>query len=187
MLAVPPALHTSRADGRQRHNPVTGDGGSSSLVGSRKSDPEVPREFSHIGAILIVGFVSQVGCDLTFNRAAPDGNTIDAADRRRRVMPSRDPIKLDLVTASIVSRLNGMEIDAHSIPVTEREGGGQPVSFYQKPAGLEDPAAYGNGGRTYNKVKIIVLPCLTPQERIDSPTSVDPGLHPCGLKLGEHG
>ena len=39
-------------------------------------------------------------------------------------MPSRDAIKLDLVAASIGSRLNGMEIDAPSIRVTERQGGG---------------------------------------------------------------
>ena len=39
-------------------------------------------------------------------------------------MPSRDAIKLDLVTASIGSRLNGMKIDAHCIRVTERQGGG---------------------------------------------------------------
>ena len=69
------------------------------------------REFRHIGAILVVGFVSQVGCDLTLNRGAADGKTVDAAGRRRRVMPSRDAIKLDLITAAIGGRLNGMEID----------------------------------------------------------------------------
>ena len=95
------------------------------------------REFSHIGTVLVVGFVSQVGCDLTFNRAAADGTAIDAAGRRRRVMPSRDAIKLDLVTASIGSRLNGMKIDAHCIRVTERQGGGQPVSFHQETTGLD--------------------------------------------------
>ena len=35
-------------------------------------------------------------------------------------MPSRDAIKLDLVTTSIGSRLNGMKINARSIRVTER-------------------------------------------------------------------
>ena len=102
-------------------------------------------------------------------------------------MPSRDAIKLDLVTASIGSRLNGMKIDAHCIRVTERQGGGQPVSFHQETTGLEDPATCGDGVRTYNKVKIVVLPCLPPQERVDSPAPVDPGCHPCGLKLTEHG
>jgi hypothetical protein len=69
---------------------------------------------------LVVGFVCQVGGDLTFTRAAADGKAVDAAGRWRRVMPLRDAIKLDLFTASIGSQLNGMEIDAHSIRVTER-------------------------------------------------------------------
>jgi hypothetical protein len=102
-------------------------------------------------------------------------------------MPSRDAVKLDLVTASIGSRLNGMEIYARSIRVTERQGGGQPVSFHQETPGLQDPAACGNRVRTYNKVDIIVLPCLTPQQRVDSPAPVEPGVHPCGLKLAQHG
>ena len=102
-------------------------------------------------------------------------------------MPSRDAVKLDLVTASIGSRLNGMEIDAPSVRVTERKGGGQPVSFHQETPSLEDPAACGDGVRTYNKVEIIVLPCLTPQERVDSPAPVHPGVHPGGLKLTQHG
>jgi hypothetical protein len=102
-------------------------------------------------------------------------------------MPSRDAVKLDLVTASIASRLNGMEIDAPSVRVTERQGSGQPVSLHQEAPGLEDPAARGNGIRTYNKVDIIVLPCLTPQERVDSPAPVEPGVHPCGLELAQHG
>jgi hypothetical protein len=147
----------------------------------------VPREFSHIGAILVVGFVSQVGRDLAFNRAAADGNAIDAAGRRRRVMPLRDAVGLALVTASVGSRLNGMKIDARSVRVTERESGGQPVSLDQETAGLKDPAACRNGGHVHDKVKIIVLPCLVPQECVDSPSSVDPGLHPGGLKLTEHG
>ena len=101
--------------------------------------------------------------------------------------PSREAIKLDLVTTAIGSRLNGMQIDAPPVRVTERQGGGQPVSFHQETAGLEDPAGCGDGVRTDNKVKIIVLPCLTPQERVDSPAPVDPGSHPSGLKLAEHG
>ncbi len=102
-------------------------------------------------------------------------------------MPPRDAVKLDLVTASIGSRLNEVEIDARSIRVTERQGGGQPVSFHQETPGLEDRAAGGNGVRTYNKVDIIMLPCLTPQERVYSPAPVEPGVHPCGLKLAQHG
>lgn len=102
-------------------------------------------------------------------------------------MPSRDAITLDLVTPSIGSGLNGVKIDAHSIRVTEREGSGQPLSLYQKTTGLEDPTACRDGIHIYNKVKIFVLPCLTPQERVDSPAPVDPGLHPGGLKLVEHG
>ena len=73
-------------------------------------------------------------------------------------MPPCDAVKLDLVTASIGSRLDEVEIDAHSIRVTERQGGGQPVSFHQETSGLEDRAAGGKGVRTYNKVDIIVLP-----------------------------
>lgn len=101
-------------------------------------------------------------------------------------MPSRDAVKLDLVTASIGGRLNGMEIDAHSIRVTERQGSRQPVSFHQETSGLEDPAACGNGVRTYNKVDIIVLPRLTPQKRVDSPAPVEPGVNSRGLKLAQH-
>ena len=141
----------------------------------------------HVRAVLVVGFVPQVGCDLAFNRAAADGKTIYAAGRWRRVMPSRDAVKLDLVTASIASRLNGMEIDAPSVRVTERQGSGQPVSFHQETPRLEDRAAGGNGVRTDNKVDIIVLPCLTPQERVDSPAPVEPSVRPCGLKLAQHG
>ena len=102
-------------------------------------------------------------------------------------MPPRDAVKLDLVTASIGSRLDEVEIEAHSIRVTERQGRGQPVSFHQETSGLEDPAADGNGLGPYNKVDIIVLPCLTSQERVDSPAPVEPGVHPCGLKLAKHG
>ena len=78
-------------------------------------------------------------------------------------MPSRDAVKLDLVTASIGGRLNGMEIDAHPVRVTERQGGGQPVSFHQETTGLEDCATCGNGVRRYDEVKIVVRPGLTPQ------------------------
>lgn len=95
-----------------------------------KHDLEFPRQFSHVGAVLVVGLVPQVGCDLAFNRAAADGNIIYAAVCRRRVMPSRDAVKLDLVTPSISSRLNGMQIDAPSVRVTEGQRGGQPVSFH---------------------------------------------------------
>jgi hypothetical protein len=147
----------------------------------------VSREFSHVGAILVVGFVSQVGCDLTVNGAAADGKAIDAPDRRWRVMPSRDAIELNLVTAAIGSRLNGMEIDAHPSRVTEREGGGQPVSFHRETAALQDSVAGGNGVCAYDKVEIIVLPCLMSQECVDSPAPIDPGFDPRGLKLAEHG
>ena len=102
-------------------------------------------------------------------------------------MPPCDAVKLDLVTASIGSRLDEVEIDAHSIRVTERQGGGQPVSFHQEISRLEDCAAGGNGVRTDDKVEIIMLPCLAPQERVDSPAPVEPGVHPCGLKLAKHG
>jgi hypothetical protein len=102
-------------------------------------------------------------------------------------MPLRGAVKLGLVTPSVGSRLNGMKIDAHSVRMAERDGGGKPVSLYQKTAGLEDPAACRNGVYAYDKVKIIVLPCLATQERVDSPAPVDPGLHPDGLKLAEHG
>ena len=102
-------------------------------------------------------------------------------------MPPCDAVKLDLVTASIGSRLDEMEIEAHSIRVTERQGRGQPVSFHQETSGLEDRAAGGKGVRTYNKVDIIVLPCLTPQECVDSPAPIERGVHPCGPKLPQHG
>jgi hypothetical protein len=102
-------------------------------------------------------------------------------------MPPRDAVKLDLVTASIGSRLNEVEIDTHSIRVTEGQGGGQPVSFHQETPGLEDRAAGGNGVRTHNKIDIIMLPCLTPHERVDSLPPVEPGVHPRGLKLAQHG
>ena len=52
---------------------------------------------------------------MAVNRAAADGKTIYAARRRRRVMPPCDAVKLDLVTASIGSRLDEVEIDAHSM------------------------------------------------------------------------
>lgn len=102
-------------------------------------------------------------------------------------MPSRNAIKLDLITPSIGSRLNGTKIDAPSVRVTEREGSGQPIPIHQETAGLEDPATCRYGIHIYDKVKIIVLSCLTAQERVDSPAPVDPGLHPGGLKLVEHG
>jgi hypothetical protein len=156
-------------------------------VRSRKFDLEVSGEFGHIGPVLGVGFVSQVRCDLAFNRAAADGKAGDAAGRRRGVMPSHDAVKLDLVTASVGSRLNGMEIDACSVRVTERQGGGQSVSFQPETAALEEAAARGDGVSPDDKVKIIVLSCLPPQQRVDTPAPVDPGVHPCGLKLAEHG
>jgi len=136
---------------------------------------------------MVVRRVPQVRCDLAFNRAAADGKPADAAGRRSRVTPSCCAVKLDLVTASIGSRLNGMQIDAPSIPVTERQGGGQPVSFHHKTPGLEEPAACGDGVHSHNKVKIIVLPCLTLQERVDTPAAIDPGLDPCGLELTQYG
>jgi hypothetical protein len=102
-------------------------------------------------------------------------------------MPACDAVQLDLVTASVGSRLNGMEIDAPSVWVTEGQRGGQPVSFHQEACGLEDLAACGNSVRAHDKVKIVVLPCLASQERVDSPAPVEPGVHPGGLKRAQHG
>ena len=102
-------------------------------------------------------------------------------------MPPGDAVKLDLVTASAGSRLNGVQVDAPSIRMTEGQGGGQPVSFHEETPGLQDRAAGGNSVRTDHQVDIVVLPCLTPQERVDPPAPVQPGVRPRGRKLAQHG
>lgn len=123
----------------------------------------MPRQFSHVGAILVVGLVAQVGCDLALNRTAADGKTSYAAARRRRVMPPRDAVKLDLVTAPIGSRLNEVEIDAHPIRVTESSG-----HDLTGPGSSPDPRAHEQGlGQALRDLSVRV-------ERADGVTQAGP-------------
>ena len=140
-------------------------------------------ERPHVGEVLGVRRVAEVGCDLVRDRAGPHGSTAEVSARRGAVAPPGLSVKLCLIASAIGREFYRMQINASPVRMPERDRGWQPVPddlealAVQQRSDMVDPARVGY------EIELPVLSCLPSDQRIDTPPSIDPHDN---LRRGEH-
>ena len=92
-------------------------------IRGRERTTERLGERLHVGQVLGVRLVPEVGCDLVGERAARHGSTVDVPARRGAVVPPSLPIQLYLIASAVGRELDGMQVDASPVRMHERDRG----------------------------------------------------------------
>jgi hypothetical protein len=154
----------------------------------RQLDSEATLELLHVGEIFFLRYVTAgvaVDCDLRRQAAHFDSFHLPAARETTRRENPDVAVLHSIIPVSFVVEFHYVDIDLASAIVREHEILRSAAILLVKSMSLEKLGQRANVGLCDNDVHILVSARLGLEQRVDSPSAVEPDLDPGLVKPGE--